>query len=402
VATDYQVAVIGGGILGLATALELLNRHPGIGLAIIEKEPALASHQTGHNSGVIHSGIYYRPGSLKARLCLEGSRRLIHFCKEHDIPFELPGKVIVATNKAESERLAGLLQRAQDNGLEGVEMIGRDRLKELEPFVTGVRALYVPSTGVVDYKVVAEAYADEVRRHGGEIITGAALTKVERTNNQLRLRTTKENIKTASLINCAGLHSDEVARLAGTQPPVRIIPFRGEYYTLRPERGHLVKTLIYPVPDPRFPFLGVHFTRRVGGEIEAGPNAVLAMSREGYRKADINIQDILGNLAYPGFWNMGLKYWKMGLAETYRSFNKSAFLRDLRRLIPDVREDDLAPGGSGVRAQAVDRSGNLVDDFSISESENAIHVLNAPSPAATASLAIGTHIAEMAGQRFGL
>lgn len=400
--TDYQVAIIGGGILGLATALALLKRYPSTALVVIEKEPALASHQTGHNSGVIHSGIYYRPGSLKARLCLEGSQQLIQFCREHDIPFKLLGKVIVATNEAESERLPGLLQRAQDNGLEGVEMIGPDRLRELEPFVTGVRALHVPSTGVVDYKVVAEAYADEVRRRGGDIITGAALTKVDRTNGHSRLRTTKANIKIKSLINCAGLHSDEVARLAGTQPPVRIIPFRGEYYTLRPERGHLVKTLVYPVPDPRFPFLGVHFTRRVGGEIEAGPNAVLAMSREGYRKTDINIQDILGNLAYPGFWNMGLRYWSMGLAETYRSFNKKVFLKDLQRLIPDVGEDDLAPGGSGVRAQAVDRSGNLLDDFSISESQNAIHVLNAPSPSATASLAIGGHIAEMAGERFGL
>jgi L-2-hydroxyglutarate oxidase LhgO len=402
VTTDYQVAVIGGGILGLATALELLRRYPGTGLAVIEKEPALASHQTGHNSGVIHSGIYYRPGSLKARLCLEGSRQLIQFCRERGIPFDLPGKVIVATNSAESERLPGLLQRAQDNGLEGVEMIGPERLRELEPFVSGVRALHVPSTGVVDYKVVAEAYADEVRRFGGDIITSAALTKVERTNGVLRLHTIKANIKIKNLINCAGLHSDEVARLAGTHPSVRIIPFRGEYYTLQPERGHLVKTLIYPVPDPRFPFLGVHFTRRVGGEIEAGPNAVLAMSREGYRKADINVQDILGNLAYPGFWNMGLRYWNIGLAEAYRSFNKRAFLRDLQRLIPDVKEDDLAPGGSGVRAQAVDRSGNLLDDFSISESENAIHVLNAPSPAATASLAIGGHIADLAGQRFGL
>ncbi len=400
--TDYQVAIIGGGIVGLATALALLERHPQTRLAVIEKEPALATHQTGHNSGVIHSGIYYRPGSLKAKLCLEGGRRLIDFCRDHGVPFNVCGKVIVATNEGEVERLPGLLKRAQENGLEGVELIDAARLRDLEPHVAGLAAIHAPSAGVVDFKLVANAYGEAVLLRGGAILTDAAVTQVQRGGGGLRLETSRGTIKTRRLINCAGLHSDEVARMAGVEPPVRIIPFRGEYYTLRDERNDLVRNLVYPLPDPRFPFLGVHFTRGVNGEVEAGPNAVLALSREGYRKSDVNGQDVLGALSYAGFWKMGLRYWKTGLAETYRSFNKGAFVRDLQRLVPDIAEDDLTPGGAGVRAQAVDRTGALLDDFSISEAEDSIHVLNAPSPAATASLAIGAHIAALAGQRFGL
>ena len=400
--TDYQVVIIGGGIVGLATALALLERHPQTRLAVIEKEPALATHQTGHNSGVIHSGIYYRTGSLKARLCLEGGRRLIDFCRDHGIPFNVCGKVIVATNEGEVERLPGLLNRAQENGLEGVELIDAARLRDLEPHVAGLAAIHAPSAGVVDFKLVANAYGEAVLLRGGAILTGAAVTQVQRGGGGLRLETSRGTIKTRRLINCAGLHSDEVARMAGVEPPVRIIPFRGEYYTLRDERNDLVRNLVYPLPDPRFPFLGVHFTRGVNGEVEAGPNAVLALSREGYRKTDVNGQDVLSALSYAGFWKMGLRYWKTGLAETYRSFNKCAFVRDLQRLVPDVAEDDLTPGGAGVRAQAVDRTGAILDDFSISEAEDSIHVLNAPSPAATASLAIGAHIAALAGQRFGL
>ncbi len=399
---SYQVCVIGGGILGLATAMQLTQSYPGCRVAVLEKESRLASHQTGHNSGVIHSGIYYKPGSHKARLCVEGGKLLKRFCDEHGIRYELCGKVVVATHPSELGRLDNLFQRAQANGVEGVEVIGPDRLKEIEPHAYGIKALWVPVTGIVDFKEVARAYAEVVTSNGGEILTSTRVVGISRANGLLHLETSRGAIRTQHLINCAGLYSDQVARMMGVKPPARIVPFRGEYYTLRPQSHHLVRGLIYPVPDPRFPFLGVHFTRRITGEVEAGPNAVLALAREGYTKGRINLAEFLGTLGYGGFWAMARRYWKVGIAEMHRSFSRAVFLKDLQRLVPDIKDEDLAPGGAGVRAQALGRDGSLLDDFVIEETENAVHVLNAPSPAATASLAIAKYIVGLAAKRFGL
>jgi (S)-2-hydroxyglutarate dehydrogenase len=397
----YDVAIVGGGIVGLATALGLTERFPRCAVVIVEKEPQLTRHQTGHNSGVIHAGIYYQPGSFKAQLCVEGVRLMKAFCEANGVPYENCGKVIVATTPDELPRLQMLHERGTANGVDGLRMMEAGELRDIEPHARAVRALHSPNTAIVDYSAVASAMATQLERRGVQILTAAVVRTIARRSDGLVLDTGRGAVRARNLVNCAGLYADSVARLMGVQPDVRIIPFRGEYYTLRPER-HVVRGLVYPVPDPEFPFLGVHFTKRISGEMEAGPNAVLAFAREGYRMSTVNVGELLGVLGYRGFWAMASKYWRTGTYEFYRSLSKRAFVRALQRLVPDVREDDLVPGGAGVRAQAVSPDGALVDDFKVTETANAIHVLNAPSPAATASLAIGRHIAALAGKSFGL
>lgn len=399
---NYDVAIVGGGIVGLATALVITERYPQHSVAIIEKERDLATHQTGHNSGVIHSGIYYRPGSHKARLCVQGAALLTSFCEANGIPYERCGKVIVATDERELPRLASLYERGVANGVPGIEMIEPDRLKEIEPHAYALRALYSPSTAIVDFRAVARAMEATVRRRGADILTGTRVTGIVGADGLLHLQTSRGDVRTRHLVNCAGLYSDAIARMAGAKPAVRIIPFRGEYYMLRPDKRGLVRGLIYPVPDPAFPFLGVHFTKTIHGDVEAGPNAVLAFAREGYTRLTINPAELLGIVSYRGFWAMVRRYWRTGLYELYRSMSKRVFVRALRRLVPDLREGDVAPGGAGVRAQAVSPDGTLLDDFAVVPTPNAIHVLNAPSPAATASLAIARHIADLAADAFAL
>jgi L-2-hydroxyglutarate oxidase LhgO len=399
---QFDLTIIGGGIVGLATALAVVQRHPGLKLAVLEKEDRLAVHQTGHNSGVIHSGIYYKPGSLKAQTCVAGAKALIAFCEEHDIPYERCGKVVVATSADELSRLEELHRRGTANGVEGLEIIGPERLRELEPHAVGIKALYVPPTGIIDFPRVAHTYARLVQEHGGALKTRYQVQKILHREGGLVLETSQGAVQTRFLINCGGLFCDRIARMAGVRIDLQIVPFRGEYYTIAPQRRSLVKNLIYPVPDPALPFLGVHFTRTIDGMVEAGPNAVLAFAREGYRKTDFIAHDLKETLAFPGFWRMAQKYWKTGIGEMYRSYSKNAFLRALQRLLPDLRERDLQPGGSGVRAQAIASNGALVDDFVILLSGNALHILNAPSPGATSSLAIGQYIAEKTRQAFVL
>ena len=399
---QYQVAIVGGGIVGLATALRLTERHPDCRVVVLEKEQQLAQHQTGHNSGVIHSGIYYAPGSAKAQFCTAGVGLLTQFCEENGIEYDQCGKVIVATSESEFGRMNTLYERGIANGVEGLEEIGPERLKEIEPHAFGLKALWVPVTGIVDYKRVANTYADKIRAAGGEIVTGATVQGIQETQGSVVLQTTQGDVKADNLINCAGLAADRVARMMGVKPSVRIIPFRGEYYTLKPERSDLVKGLIYPVPNPALPFLGVHFTRRVNGEVEAGPNAVLAFAREGYTKTTFRMNELMDTLTYGGFWSMARRFWKVGIGEMHRSFSKSVFVKDLRRLLPAITPDDVEPGGAGVRAQAVNPNGSLVDDFRIEETKGAIHVLNAPSPGATSSLAIGSYIVDLASRSFEL
>jgi L-2-hydroxyglutarate oxidase len=398
----FDVALIGGGIVSLATARALTERAPHARIVILEKEQELASHQTGHNSGVIHSGIYYRPGSYKARLCVEGVRLMTEFCAQHGIPVQRVGKLIVAVTPEERPRLATLYQRGVANGVPGVRMIDAAEAREIEPHAAVVEAIHSPNTAIVDYKDVAAAMAKELTVRGVAIETDARVNAILRTRDGLEIGTPRLGVRARSLVNCAGLYSDAVARMAGADPDVRIIPFRGEYYFLRPERNDLVRGLIYPVPDPEFPFLGVHFTRTVHGEVEAGPNAVFAFRREGYRFGDVDPRELAESLRFPGFWQMARKYWRTGAYEMYRSLSKAAFVTALQRLVPAVRAEDVRRGGAGVRAQAVSPDGSLVDDFRIVSSPDAIHVLNAPSPGATASLAIGRHIAGLATENFGL
>ncbi len=407
-ASQYDLTIIGGGILGLATALKITAAHPNVRLLLLEKEAQLARHQTGNNSGVIHSGLYYRPGSLKAQSCFSGRKELIGFCDANSIPYEICGKVVVATSEAELPRLEELQRRGAANGLKGMEIIGPERLKELEPHAAGIKALYVPETGIVDYRKVAAAYADKVRDANGDIRLGQKVVGILDRGEEIILQTSGGDYRSKYLINCGGLQSDIVAAMVGGKnrdshgEEHRIIPFRGEYYKLAAEREYLVKNLIYPVPDPTFPFLGVHFTRMARGGVEAGPNAVFAYAREGYSHSAINLSDLWRTVSFKGFWAITGKYWRTGFGELYRSLSKKAFVRALQKLLPEIGETDRVPGGAGVRAQAVSASGALVDDFVIRESQSAIHVLNAPSPGATASLAIGQSICAMAEKNFGL
>jgi L-2-hydroxyglutarate oxidase len=406
-ASLYDLTIIGGGILGLATALKITAAYPRLSLLLLEKEPELARHQTGNNSGVIHSGLYYRSGSLKALTCVAGRKELIQFCDDNAVPYEICGKVVVATTREELPRLEELHRRGEANGLQGLELIGTERLKELEPHATGIKGLHVPETGIIDYKKVAAAYASKIRDSGGDIRLSQKVVGILDRPDEIVLQTSGGDYRTKHLINCCGLQSDLIAQMTrganlGGGPEHRIIPFRGEYYKIAPERQFLVKNLIYPVPDPTFPFLGVHFTRMAKGGVEAGPNAVLAYAREGYRHSQVNLKDLWQTVSFRGFWAMTGKYWQTGFGELYRSLSKAAFVRALQKLVPEIRESDLIPGGAGVRAQAVSANGALVDDFVIKEGRNAIHVLNAPSPGATASLAIGRQICEMAEKNFDL
>jgi (S)-2-hydroxyglutarate dehydrogenase len=398
----FDIVVVGGGIVGLATARALLKLHPSLKLVVLEKEQQLARHQTGHNSGVIHSGLYYRPGSAKAKLCVAGRDQLYRFCATHQIPHVRCGKVVVASHEQQLGALEQLESRGVANGLQGVRRLTADELREYEPCLAGIAGLLVPETGVVDFTAVAEAMAREIRSAGGQIKTGCRLEHARRQSQFLSLLTSTGPLSCSGLINCAGLHSDRVCRMAGGDPGVRIIPFRGEYFHLQPSGAEMVKALIYPVPDPSLPFLGVHFTRGVDNRVEAGPNAVLALAREGYRKRDISLADCWETLAFPGFWKLAGRFWQVGLAEYRRSFSRRRFLRDLQLLIPGLSRQDLGAYGSGVRAQAVDRQGKLLDDFSIITGAGMVHVLNAPSPAATASLAIGDEIARLAEAEFRL
>ena len=394
----FDFVVIGGGIVGLSTARALLERHPGARLLLLEKEGGWARHQTGHNSGVIHSGIYYKPGSYKARFCLEGARALVEFCRERGIEYEICGKVIVATEPGELPLLDALYERGLKNGLE-VEKIGPGELKEIEPHASGMAAIRVPSTGIVDFKKVAEAFAALVREKGGELRTGTRVEDISERGREVVVRTNKGAFHARALVNCAGLYSDRVARLCGVEPGAKIVPFRGEYYELRPEKRYLVKNLIYPVPNPNFPFLGVHFTRSIDGMVEAGPNAVLGLAREGYKKTDFDLKDFVEEITYPALWRLARKNWRTGIGEIHRSVSKKAFVRGLKKLVPEVEEGDVVPISAGVRAQALKEDGAMVDDFLISEGENSVHVLNAPSPAATASIPIGQEIARRIAEK---
>jgi (S)-2-hydroxyglutarate dehydrogenase len=396
-----DVAIVGGGIVGAATGMAMARRGTAR-VVLLEAEPTLAAHQTGHNSGVIHSGLYYKPGSLKARNSVEGREALYRFCEEHAVPHERCGKIVVAVEPSELAALDELERRGRANGLEGLRRLRGDELKDYEPAVAGIEGLLVPDTGIVDYSAVTRAFAAIVTAAGGEVRTRARVLRVLRRTDGLVLETTSGPVEARTLINCAGLQSDRVARLCGVDPGVTIVPFRGEYYDVVPERRSLVRNLIYPVPDPRFPFLGVHFTRMIGGGVEAGPNAVLAFRREGYTRTSFSVRDTAAMFAWPGFWRMAAKYWPMAIGEWHRSFSSRAFVKALRRLVPDLRPGDVHRAGAGVRAQALDRQGRLVDDFRIVEADRMVHVLNAPSPAATASIAIGEAIAGMAIRSFRL
>lgn len=393
---SFDIVIIGGGIVGLSTAMHATRALPQLKLLLLEKEEAVARHQSGHNSGVIHSGIYYKPGSLKAKFCVEGAAAMVEFCREHNLPYEVCGKVIVATREDEIPRLKVLLERGHANGLAGLRLLQPEEVREIEPHCSAVLGVWVSSTGITDYAAVSRKYAEIIVAQGGTISTGTEVRRVLPRGTEMMVETTRGTFAAKYVINCAGLHSDRVSRMAGQKPQVRIVPFRGEYYFLVPEKSHLVRTLIYPVPDPRFPFLGVHFTRRIQGGVDAGPNAVLALRREGYKRTDFNLRDLAGTLTYPGFWHMAGKYWRDGAAEYYRSLNKRAFVRALQQLVPEIVSSDLTADGSGVRAQAVRPDGSLVDDFEFVLADKMLHVWNVPSPAATASLPIGRHLIEMA------
>ena len=387
--------IVGGGIVGLATGYRLGERFPGARLTILEKENVVGQHQTGHNSGVLHCGLYYQPGSLKARLAVAGIRQMVAFCQENGIRHEVCGKLVVAADDDEVSRLRLLQERGRANGLEGLRWLTRDEIREIEPYAGGVAALHVPQEGIVDYPRVSQTLATRLTERGARVVTRAQVKRITRAGNTWIAETTAGDFESDFLINCAGLHCDRVAALAGEHREMRILPFRGEYYRLKSERQYLVRNLIYPVPDPRFPFLGVHFTRLIGGGVEAGPNAVLAFAREGYRRTDINVRDLFDALSYRGFLRFLKRYPSIAWYELRRSFSRELFCRSLQRLVPEVRKEDLDTGGSGVRAQAISPAGELVQEFCLIARPNALHVLNAPSPAATASLAIGREIATM-------
>ena len=393
----YDFAVVGGGIIGLSTAQSLLRRCPGAGVLVLEKEGDLARHQTGHNSGVIHSGVYYKPGSLKARFSREGVPALVEFCGEHGLEYEICGKIVVATEPEEIPLLRNLYERGLINGLK-VETIGSEELKTIEPHAAGIAALYVPEAGIVDFVEVAEALARDLANGGGVLRTSEEVEGVRVGGDGVEVRTDHGTYRARTLVNCAGLYADRVARLSGVKAGVKIVPFRGEYYKLVPEKRHLVKNLIYPIPNPDFPFLGAHLTRSIRGGIEVGPNAVLGLAREGYKNTDVNPRDLAEVLAYPAFWRFIGKNWRTGVGEVFRSLSKEAFVRALSRLVPEIGERDLLPAPAGVRAQALTKNGDLADDFLIAEGENSVHVLNAPSPAATVALPIGDAVAACAAR----
>ena len=395
----FDILVIGGGIIGTATALSLQNKSK-LNILLIEAEKSLASHQTGNNSGVIHSGLYYKPGSLKAKNCTQGSEMLYRFCDEHSIPNKKCGKLVVATSDAEIDALDELFKRGVANGLVGIKKLGAEEIRNYEPHTAGIAGLFVPQTGIVDYTIVTNTFAKIFLEQGGYVETSCEFLSIKNTNSEIIASTTKGEFKIKFLVNCAGLYCDRIARLCSINPGMQIVPFRGEYYKLKIEKEYLVKNLIYPVPDPRFPFLGVHFTRMMKGGVEAGPNAVLALKRKGYTKKDFSFHDVAEILSYSGFWKMALKYYKMGFEEFFRSFSKKAFVKALQKLIPEIQEHDIEPGGAGVRAQALTPDGKLIDDFRIVEADKMVHVLNAPSPAATASISIGKIIAEMVMKKF--
>lgn len=390
-----KVAVIGGGIVGLATACQLFRRFPSVQLILLEKEAGPGRHQTGHNSGVLHCGLYYKPGSTKARLAVQGIRRMVAFCAEHNIPYELCGKVVVATEPEEIPRLHTLFERGTANGLEGLKLLGSEEIREIEPHAAGLMGIRVPQEGIVDYRAVTEAMVRLIRNQGGEIHFSSEVTKLQN-GSGWRIQSTSGEYEADFLINCAGLHCDRVSRMAGNNDPTKIVPFRGEYYKLKKESQHLVRNLIYPVPDPKFPFLGVHFTRLIHGGVEAGPNAVLAFAREGYRSSDFSLRDTLETLTYRGFWRFFLRYPTLCWEEFKRSYSKVLFCRSLQRLVPDLQIHDLDEGGSGVRAQALSPAGELIQDFHFVRQPRALHVLNAPSPGATASLAIADEVIDQA------
>ena len=394
-----KIIIIGGGIVGLATAYKLGRHYPAARITVLEKEDSLGKHQSGNNSGVLHAGLYYKPGSAKARLAVSGIQEMIAFCQEHNIPHEICGKLVVATDDSELQRLHNLFDRGQQNGLKGLTLLNRDQMLEIEPHVAGIAAVRVPQEGIVDYKKVCATLVEKIQEQDGETIAGAKViglkkTKTQNTRSMWVAETTAGDFTSDILVNCAGLYCDKVSELAGEKREIRIVPFRGEYYKIKPERQFLVKNLIYPVPDPKFPFLGVHFTRLIHGGIEAGPNAVLALAREGYRKSQVNLADLYDVVSYRGFWRLIGKYWDMSLQEMQRSLSKKLFCQSLQKLVPEIQVDDLETGGAGVRAQAVSPEGNLVQDFQFVTGDRALHLLNAPSPAATASLAIAEEIVQ--------
>ena len=391
--SQLDVVIVGGGIVGLSTAYSLLTTNRNLKLVVLEKEASLGAHQTGHNSGVIHSGLYYKPGSLKAKNCIDGYAKLLQFCREHDVPHEICGKIVVALSEQERSQLEMLRQRGEQNGLTGIHRLSKTEIIEIEPHCTGIDGLFVPQTGIVDYSAVVMRLAEQIQNFGGEILTSSEVIEIKESSNTVLICTKQQQFTTRALITCGGLQSDRLAMQTQPDLDLRIIPFRGEYFELKESAKHLVRNLIYPVPDPNFPFLGVHFTRRIDGTIECGPNAVLAFAREGYRKTDISIREFTQTLAWPGFRKIALKYWRTGLGEYHRSFSKSAFVSALQKLVPEITANDLQPTGAGVRAQACSRAGSLLDDFEIRQIGRVVHVCNAPSPAATASLAIGDAIA---------
>ena len=400
--SQFDIAIVGAGIVGLSTAVKLIEKHPSRNICLIEKEPSVAIHQTGNNSGVIHSGIYYKPNSLKAKNCREGVKELISFCEKYGIPYTLSGKLVVAVDETELSRLKELFERGIANQVPDLRLIDQDEMAEIEPNVHGIQAIHSPLTGVVDYKAVAKKMQEVFESKGGRTYFDHKVLKIEERRKRCIVHTDEGEILSSIIINCAGLYSDRIAETVQKNIGVKIVPFRGEYYTLGEKASEKIRSLIYPVPDPKFPFLGVHFTRGISGEVEAGPNAVLAFAREGYKKTDFNLKDSLDSLTYPGFWKLVLHYWKMGATEQIRSLIKPLFVKALQRMVPSIQNEDLKSGGAGVRAQALKSDGNLVDDFYIIETRQTIHILNAPSPAATASLAIGRQIADCINNRFSI